>query len=119
MVVKDDEVADLFDLEAHFIVVLIDERLRHAAEGEEVDQPRDAGHDQMDAGGFEWFEEAARQSKRDHVLAPRLAAPPGAELDHSGLNDRAAFYVPQQLFGRFLVGHVATAIDEPVAYAML
>src|SRR5690606_36172192 len=114
-----DEIADAFQLALRLIVEAIGQRGVDAAERERLDQPRHAGHDRMDAGRFERFDEAARKAERDAILVPDLAAAPGAETDQARLGDELSFEPLEQEGMRLVVGHVIAAIDETVADAGL
>src|SRR5690606_2409392 len=81
VVVQDAEVANLLDLSTRFLVIAIDERLRDATEWEEANEPARARDDEMDAGGFQRLDEAARQAECDDILVPDLASAAGCEFD--------------------------------------
>ena len=75
--------------------------------------------DRMDAGRFERLEKSTRQAQRHDVLVPGFQAPAGAELDHPRRDQRPALHCSEQLVSGLLIGHIAAAIDESVADAML
>src|SRR5690606_22106122 len=81
VVMQHDEVADVFQLLAADLVVAVHRRLADALEGEELHQAGHCAQGQVDAGGLQRLDEAARQAERNHVLVPGLAPASGAERD--------------------------------------
>ena len=59
----------------HLPVVFVALDRVEALVGEQREQPRDAGLDQVDAGRFQRLDEAARQAERDDVAVPGELAP--------------------------------------------
>jgi hypothetical protein len=78
LVVQDDEVADLLQLVDGLLVVAVDHRVADAGEREQLHQPRDPDHDQVDRGRLQRFDEAAGQAQGDAVLVPGLEPAAGA-----------------------------------------
>src|SRR5688572_26836317 len=119
VIVQYQKITYRLELSQHFLVVLIDEGLHDPVEGKQAHQARDPRHDEMDAGRFEWLEKSTREAQRHDVLVPGFQAPAGAELDHPRLGQGPALHFREQLLRGLLIGHVAAAIDESVADAML
>src|SRR5690606_17891236 len=119
MVVQDDEVANLLDLVACFLVVMIDQRLRDAAKRKETNEPAYSGNDEVNACGLQRLDETASQPKCNDVFVPDSTPVSRLESYDSRLFDRRTFDRAQQLVYRLIVRHVATAIDQTVAHAML
>jgi hypothetical protein len=100
-------------------VVLVDVRLTYSIPRKHLHEPDDAALDQVDAGGFQRLDEAARKSYCNTVAAPGLAALPGPELDDARLGEHLAFDIVQQRLPGLLVGKIPAAVHHAVADAVL
>jgi len=105
-IMKHDEVADAFDFAARLKVEALGDRAALAAKGESLQQPRHCDHDQVNAGGFERLDEAARQSDRYTVLDPHLSAIAGLEADQPRLDQDIALDLSFEELPRVFVAHV-------------
>src|ERR1700722_6747548 len=86
---------------------------------EKIEQVRQASLDQMDAGGFEGFEEAGGQPQGDAVLIPEFLAPPGGEAQKTRLGARRTIKIGEQRRRGLIVADKAAAIHIAVADPVL
>src|SRR5581483_538737 len=119
VVVQDDEVADRLVAAAHQAVVFLRELRLEPAVGEELDQPADAGLDQVDARGLERLEETAGETERHAIVLPDLTPLSGGEFEQSRRPERCPIEVGEQCPGSLVLIEVAAAEDVSVARAVL
>ena len=84
-----------------------------------IQQVVHAAHDQVDAGGFERFEESRGQSQRDAVAIPEQLAPAGDKAQEARVGQRLLAHRAHQVVERLGVAQVGAAVDVAVADAML
>src|SRR5256884_2406990 len=118
-VVQDQEVADALVLDRRLLVVAVDEHGPAVSVRQQVDEPRDTGLDQIDAGRLERLHESTRQSDGDAVFVPEFLAHAGCELQDARLGEGSAVEVTHQRAVRFVVADVGAGIDMAVADAVL
>src|SRR6185312_12513846 len=119
VVMQDDEVTDRLIAAPHQPVVFIRKLRFETAVREELDEPADAGLDEMDAGGFERLEETAREPKGHAVSLPTLAPAAGSEFDQPGGAQRLPIEIVEKRRGSLLLTDVAATKHITVASAVL
>ena len=115
VIVQDQEVAHVEHFLPEHAVELSRQQRRAIGRGEERQQLGNAALDQVDAGRFQWFEEAARQADRDDIGAPRLASHAGREADQARIGERRPVHPGDQRRARRLF--VLKAAREDIAVA--
>ncbi|PAV70131.1 hypothetical protein WR25_17275 [Diploscapter pachys] len=118
-IMQDDEVADVLVQIVQLAVEFVAFGRVEARVGEHRDDPLNARLDQMDAGRFERFDEAARQPQRDDVAVPALPPPSRGEAQAAGIAQRLALEAGEKIELRRLVGQEFAAIDIAVAHPVL
>ena len=116
---QDQEIADADGFKVGMGVEFVDIRLVEAGVREKRAEPRDGSLDQVDAGGFQGFHEAAGQADCHHVAVPRLVALAGDEAQGAGLRQRLAIQVAHQDPGGLVLAHEAAAEHVAVADPVL
>ena len=118
-VMQDQKVADQAVLEFGLAVVFVAIGVAPVGTGKKVQQPRDRGLNQVDAGRFQRLQKPTGQAHRHHVLVPGFLAPAGGEFQQPRLGQRRAVQARHQHAGGFVLAHVAAAEDMPVTGAVL
>jgi len=95
-IMQHQEVADIDVFLHRELVVTVDLHLVEAARRKPGHQSRDAGLDQVDAGGFKRLEESAGKADRDHVLYPGFPAMAGEETERARVGQRLSIEVREQ-----------------------
>src|SRR5690606_8046828 len=119
VVVQHDEITHVLQLLAVDLVVAVHRRLADALEREELHQAGDRAQGQVDAGGLQRLDEAARQAEGDHILVPGLEPAPGAERDDPRVTQRLGRVLGKQLGGGLVIGHVRIGIHDAAPDAVL
>src|SRR5678815_2484374 len=118
VIVQHDEVPNVLDLLPGLLVVFVDVRLPDARARKHLHEARDTALNKVNAGGLEWFDEAARETHGNHVPVPGLEALAGPELDDARIRQDLALDVAQQGLAGGVIGDVPAAI-HPVSYTHL
>src|SRR5882762_11971483 len=97
-VMKNQKIADALIL--HFVeaVELIGEPRVHTGRSRpwhEIDEIDNGCLDEVDAGGLEWLEKAAREADRHAITGPSSYAPPGRKPQKTRLSSRSAVQTGQ------------------------
>src|SRR5437588_13035403 len=116
---QDEEVADALELESRLAVVALDQHRTEAAVGHEVEQSRDPGLDQIDAGRLERLHETARQPDGYAIAIPEFPAHSGREFQDAWLCQRPPVQVRHERLTRDVIRDVGARIDVAVAGPML
>src|SRR5690349_17308816 len=105
MIVEDDEVADALHLEGCARIVILARCVGDFSGRKQVDQPRDRGLDQVNAGRFKRFDETGRQTDGDDVAYPGLASSSGLEAYRTRIGERLAVKIGEQSCCRFVLAN--------------
>ena len=98
---------------------MVRNRLTYPGKRELLDQTGRPDLDEMNAGGFQWLNEAARQAKRHAVLAPHLLATTGLVTDQARFGQWLPIDMAKQIFLCLVRLHILAAEDKAVADPVL